>query len=72
MKELVLKKKGELEDICRKTHLIPESDSSIDSAIEAVESGNIYVLKILIISFLSILHSNFLITFFFWIIKRSC
>lgn len=39
MKELVLKKKGELEDICRKTHLIPESDSSIDSAINAVESG---------------------------------
>lgn len=40
MKELVFKKKGELEDICRKTHLIPESDSRIDSAIEAVESGN--------------------------------
>lgn len=39
MKELVLKKKGELEDICRKTHLIPESDSPIDLAIDAVESG---------------------------------
>ncbi|KAL8539634.1 hypothetical protein ACS0TY_001298 [Phlomoides rotata] len=39
MKELVLKKKGELEDICRKTHLIPESNGSIDLAIEAVESG---------------------------------
>ncbi|KAH6828396.1 Microtubule associated protein family protein [Perilla frutescens var. hirtella] len=39
MKELVLKKKGELENICRKTHLIPESDSSIDLAIDAVESG---------------------------------
>ncbi|XP_057798404.1 65-kDa microtubule-associated protein 3 [Salvia miltiorrhiza] len=39
MKELVFKKKGELEDICRKTHLIPESDSPVDLAIEAVESG---------------------------------
>lgn len=43
MKELVLKKKGELEDICRKTHLIHESDGSIDFAIEAVESGKSYV-----------------------------
>ncbi|KAL2227160.1 65-kDa microtubule-associated protein 3 [Sesamum indicum] len=39
MKELVLKKKAELEDICRKTHLIPESDSAIDLAVDAVESG---------------------------------
>ncbi|KAK6135291.1 hypothetical protein DH2020_030974 [Rehmannia glutinosa] len=39
MKELVMKKKAELEDICRKTHLIPESNSSIDIAINAVESG---------------------------------
>ncbi|KAI3458258.1 hypothetical protein Pfo_014921 [Paulownia fortunei] len=39
MKELVFKKKAELEDICRKTHLTPESDSSIDLAINAVESG---------------------------------
>ena len=40
MKELVFKKKGELEDICRKTHLIPESDNAVDLAIEAVQSGN--------------------------------
>nr|XP_027110444.1 65-kDa microtubule-associated protein 3-like [Coffea arabica]XP_027110445.1 65-kDa microtubule-associated protein 3-like [Coffea arabica] len=39
MKELVLKKRFELEDICRKTHIIPESDSSLDVAIEAIESG---------------------------------
>ncbi|XP_047970517.1 65-kDa microtubule-associated protein 3-like [Salvia hispanica] len=39
MKELVFKKKGELEDICRKTHLIPESDNAVDLAIEAVQSG---------------------------------
>ncbi|KAL3645237.1 hypothetical protein CASFOL_010417 [Castilleja foliolosa] len=39
MKELVLKKKAELEDICRKTHLNPETDSSIDIAIDAVKSG---------------------------------
>ncbi|XP_041989636.1 65-kDa microtubule-associated protein 3-like isoform X1 [Salvia splendens] len=41
MKELVLKKRGELEDICRKTHLIPDSDNPVDLAIEAVESGAI-------------------------------
>ncbi|CAL5404904.1 unnamed protein product [Camellia sinensis] len=39
MKELVLKKRSELEEICRKTHLIPESDSAVEIAIEAIESG---------------------------------
>lgn len=70
MKELVLKKKGELEDICRKTHLIPESNNPIDLAIDAVESGNLYVLKD-INSFLpSILHSHFLF-FSFRLIKGA-
>lgn len=41
MKELVFKKRSELEDICRRTHLLPESDSSMDIAIEAIESGAI-------------------------------
>ncbi|KAF8044289.1 hypothetical protein BT93_A2316 [Corymbia citriodora subsp. variegata] len=39
MKELVLKKRSELEEICRKTHLIPEADTGMEYAIEAVESG---------------------------------
>ncbi|KAM7274086.1 hypothetical protein ACFE04_028750 [Oxalis oulophora] len=39
MKELVLKKRSELEEICRKTHMIPESDSAIEYFIEAIESG---------------------------------
>ncbi|KVI04584.1 Microtubule-associated protein, MAP65/Ase1/PRC1 [Cynara cardunculus var. scolymus] len=39
MKELVFKKRSELEDICRKTRLLPESDNSMDIAIEAIESG---------------------------------
>ncbi|KAI3411264.1 uncharacterized protein J3R85_018146, partial [Psidium guajava] len=39
MKELVLKKRSELEDICRKTHLIPAEDSTMKYVIEAVESG---------------------------------
>ncbi|KAL4557150.1 hypothetical protein LXL04_035322 [Taraxacum kok-saghyz] len=39
MKELVVKKKLELEDICRKTHLLQESDTSLEIAIEAIESG---------------------------------
>ncbi|KAJ7970063.1 65-kDa microtubule-associated-like protein [Quillaja saponaria] len=37
MKELVLKKRSELEEVCRKTHLVPEVDSAVEYAIE---SGN--------------------------------
>ncbi|KAJ4851236.1 hypothetical protein Tsubulata_046661 [Turnera subulata] len=40
MKELVLKKRSELEEICRKTHMVPEADTGIEDAIEAIESGN--------------------------------
>ncbi|XAR66171.1 hypothetical protein NMG60_11012291 [Bertholletia excelsa] len=36
MKELVLKKRSELEEICRKTHLIPESGNAMDIVIEAI------------------------------------
>ncbi|KAJ9553157.1 hypothetical protein OSB04_017202 [Centaurea solstitialis] len=41
MKELVFKKRSELEEICRKTRLLPEPDSSMDIAIETIESGAI-------------------------------
>lgn len=41
MKELVLRKRLELEEIYRKTHLIPESDSAVEIAIVAVESGEL-------------------------------
>lgn len=39
MKELVIKKRSELEEICRKTRMILESDSALECAIEALESG---------------------------------
>lgn len=39
MKELVLKKRTELEEICRKTHLVLDTDNAIDYVIEAIESG---------------------------------
>lgn len=39
MKELVLKKKSELEEIYRKTHMVGDSDSALNIAIEAIESG---------------------------------
>ncbi|XP_057951864.1 65-kDa microtubule-associated protein 3 [Malania oleifera] len=48
MKELVLKKRSELEDICRRTHLVLEADGTMEYAIEAMESGTIdaaYVLE---------------------------
>ncbi|KAG6383523.1 hypothetical protein SASPL_156720 [Salvia splendens] len=43
MKELVLKKRAELEAICRKTHLTPERDSAMAMAIamHATESGSV-------------------------------
>ncbi|XP_047151983.1 65-kDa microtubule-associated protein 3 [Vigna umbellata] len=41
MKELVLKKRTELEEICRKTHLIPEIDNAVEYAVEAIESGSV-------------------------------
>ncbi|KAL3521451.1 hypothetical protein ACH5RR_019600 [Cinchona calisaya] len=47
MKELVLKKRFELQDICRKTHIIPESDSALDIAIEAIESGAVDAASVL-------------------------
>ncbi|XP_022736876.1 65-kDa microtubule-associated protein 3-like [Durio zibethinus] len=47
MKELVLKKRSELEEICRKTHLVPDSESSIEDAIEAIESGAVDAANIL-------------------------
>ncbi|WOH01364.1 hypothetical protein DCAR_0520746 [Daucus carota subsp. sativus] len=39
MKELVFKKRSELEEICRKTHMIPEFDSAMEAAIDAIETG---------------------------------
>ncbi|KAK9063242.1 hypothetical protein SSX86_017112 [Deinandra increscens subsp. villosa] len=39
MKELVFKKRSELEDICRKTHLLPEANGSMEIAMEAIETG---------------------------------
>ncbi|GJW63107.1 65-kDa microtubule-associated protein 3-like protein [Tanacetum coccineum] len=41
MKELVIKKRIELEDVCRKTHMLPEPDSSMEMALEAIETGTI-------------------------------
>ncbi|KAK8599960.1 hypothetical protein V6N12_049826 [Hibiscus sabdariffa] len=37
MKELVLKKRSELKELCRKTHLVP--DSEFEDVTEAIESG---------------------------------
>lgn len=38
MKELVMKKRTELDEICRKTHLVPEY-SALEYAMEAIDSG---------------------------------
>lgn len=39
MKELVLKKRTELEEICRRNHLFSESNIAIDEAIASMDSG---------------------------------
>ncbi|XP_074295849.1 65-kDa microtubule-associated protein 3-like [Silene latifolia] len=39
MKELVLKKRAELEELCRKTHLLPEGDGELQSLVAAIETG---------------------------------
>ncbi|KAK8650518.1 hypothetical protein V6N13_140153 [Hibiscus sabdariffa] len=47
MKEIVLKKKVELEDMCRRTHMVMEALISTDYSIEAMESGSIDSLYLL-------------------------
>lgn len=39
MKELVLKKQTELEEICRRIHLIAESNTAIEKTFASMESG---------------------------------
>lgn len=39
MKELVLKKRSELEEICQKTHLVFEADGKTGDVVTAIESG---------------------------------
>ncbi|GAB2215448.1 hypothetical protein Droror1_Dr00019833 [Drosera rotundifolia] len=39
MKELVLKKWSELEQLCQKTHITPDTNVEIECLIEAIESG---------------------------------
>ncbi|KAE9592631.1 putative microtubule-associated protein, MAP65/Ase1/PRC1 [Lupinus albus] len=41
MKELVLKKRAELEEISQKTHLALQVDSAVEYAVEAIESGSV-------------------------------
>ncbi|KAH7298569.1 hypothetical protein KP509_25G049800 [Ceratopteris richardii] len=47
MKELVLKKQAELEEICRKAHIIPEACMGLDSAFVAMESGIVIPVELL-------------------------
>lgn len=44
MKEVLLRKRLELEEICRKAHLVIETKSSVDFSVEAIESGNFFLL----------------------------
>ena len=46
MKELVLKKRTELEEICRRTHLIAESNTTLDKSIASMDSGKFSLVTI--------------------------
>lgn len=39
MKELVLKKRLELEEMCRNLHMVPAEDSAIEYVIDAIDCG---------------------------------
>ncbi|KAL8100680.1 hypothetical protein AgCh_032801 [Apium graveolens] len=39
MKELVMKKRSELEEICRKTHIEPDSNTAAEKSIAMIDSG---------------------------------
>lgn len=43
MKEVLLRKRLELEEICRKAHLVIETQNSVDFSVEAIESGNFFL-----------------------------
>ena len=45
MKELVSNKRLELGEICQKTHLIPESHSTMENVVEAIESGIYLIIR---------------------------
>ena len=43
MKELVIKKRLELEEICRQTHMVTEALSIMEDSVEAMESGKNFI-----------------------------
>ncbi|KAH0451272.1 hypothetical protein IEQ34_018571 [Dendrobium chrysotoxum] len=42
MKELVLRKKAELEELCRRTHLVERGDNEVEISIEVIEFVNFF------------------------------
>lgn len=41
MKELVMKKRSELEDICRRTHIEPDMSTAAEKANALIDSGKV-------------------------------
>lgn len=39
MKEVILKKRLDLEELCRKAHMVAEAHSAMDYSEEAIDSG---------------------------------
>lgn len=45
MKELVMKKRSELEDICRATHIEPDKSTSVEKSTALIDSGMIILFR---------------------------
>lgn len=43
MEEVLLKKRLDLEEICRNAHLVIETQNSVDFSVEAIEPGNFFL-----------------------------
>lgn len=40
IKEVILRKRLDLEELCRKAHMVAEAQGAVDYSVEAIESGN--------------------------------
>lgn len=45
MKELVMKKRSELEEICRMTHIEPDTSTAAEKSSALIDSGNIFCFR---------------------------
>lgn len=73
MKELVMKKRSELEVICHKTHIEPDPSTAPEKSTALIDSGLASWIQIIICQILSLLYFVFIvIDFGNFLFLRSC